>query len=636
MLRMSNWRTRSLAFPILVVALLALLLLAVLQFIWIGQLSQSARERMQASASEGASQFSANFDRELVRAYLDLQMDATALRDRRWDVYQQRYNNWQLSARYPELVKDIYVAQISRNGTLALYAFDPERGTIAPRTWTSDFASILQSLDSTYRTRRIEGDLVVGNSPAPIDEYLPALVIPIARPWLLNAPAGETTDLIDADIVIGGGVFNRSRRPCVNCDSEGPLFAYTIVTLNQSALEEQIIPDLAQRYLGGGLNDYYVTIVSRRTPSMLIYQSDADAPPGSMPADATANLLALRLDEFNRLLVEAGRELPTDDERRLRIAIGVVDAEGASASQTTGWQLRLNHKAGSLENAVANLRLRNLAISFGTILFLGVALAMIVISTRRVQRLARAKVEFVAAISHELRTPLSVICSAGSNLADGVVSDPERTQQYGALIMREGRRLSEMVEQTMAFAGAQSERRHVERRLISPREVVERALAASRSLIEEQGVILDYQIAADIPMVQADVEALQRAVHNLIVNALKYGAHGKWLRVTINAEGGERRKMVLISVADHGPGIHSSEVAQVFEPFYRGRDAIDHQIPGSGLGLSLVKMIAEAHGGRVSVATQNGIGSVFTLHIPAVVHPHAMPHHAPEGQKAEL
>ena len=288
--------------------------------------------------------------------------------------------------------------------------------------------------------------------------------------------------------------------------------------------------------------------------------------------------------------------------------------EGSGAS---GWQLRLNHKSGSLEAAVANLRFRNLAISFGTILLLGLALAMIVISTRRLQRLARAKVEFVAAISHELRTPLSVICSAGANLADGLIDDPARARQYGALIIREGRRLSEMVDQTVAFAGASSERARPERRTVAPREVVERALSASRDLIEEQGITLEYHSDPHVPLLRADVEALQRAIHNLIVNALKYAADGGWVRVSVSAERTQRRSMIVISVADRGPGISAAELSQVFDPFYRGQRAIDEQIHGSGLGLSLVKMAAEAHGGQVEVSSRLGAGCIFTIRLPA-------------------
>jgi signal transduction histidine kinase len=118
-------------------------------------------------------------------------------------------------------------------------------------------------------------------------------------------------------------------------------------------------------------------------------------------------------------------------------------------------------------------------------------------------------------------------------------------------------------------------------------------------------------------MLRADVESLQRAVHNLIVNAIKYAADGGWLKVSISIEQTDRNRTVLISVADRGPGIASSELAQIFEPFYRGQHAVEAQIHGSGLGLSLVKMAAEAHGGQIEVATRPGAGCIFTIRIPA-------------------
>jgi two-component system, OmpR family, sensor histidine kinase SenX3 len=622
---MRNWRTRSLSLPILVVALLALLLLAVLQVIWIGQLSQNAHERMQANANAGAARLSEEFDREIVRAYLDLQMDATTIRQNDWSSYQKRYEAWKLATKYPSLVETIYLAEIGRNGAIALLEYNPEKGTFAQRSWTPEFTGLLTSLNTTYKTRRVEGDLIVGNSPVPIAEDLPALVIPVARPWLMSPQQIESTNLLElnADVIIGGGIFTRTRRPCLNCSSEGPLFAYTVVKLNTRALATEIIPTLAQRHLGaGGLNDYNLMIVSRSSPETVIYQSDSAAPAPLAAADATADMLTLRLDEFNRLLVEIGRDQAQSSH--LRIAIGVVGTnstpviEGADQS---GWQLRLTHKAGSLDAAVASLRLRNLLISFGSILLLGTALAMIVVSTRRAQRIARQKVEFVAAISHELRTPISVICSAGANLADGLVEDPERTRQYGALVIREGRRLAEMVDQTVAFAAAQSDRARMDWRQIDPRDLAQQALAAFRGPIEEAGMAVEYRSEPNLPPVYADVQAMQRAVHNLIGNAVKYAAAGGWLRVTVSCERAERRSEVVISVADRGPGIAPGDLPHIFEPFYRGRDAVDSQIHGSGLGLSLVKLAADAAGGRVEVVSEPGAGAIFTLRLPTAARP---------------
>src|SRR5262249_2849361 len=114
------------------------------------------------------------------------------------------------------------------------------------------------------------------------------------------------------------------------------------------------------------------------------------------------------------------------------------------------------HRAGSLETAVARARTTNLAIGFGILLLLALSMALTLVAVQRERRLAQQQMDFVSGVSHALRTPLAVICSAGENLADGVVEDPQQSRQYGVLVRNEGRRLAEMVEQVLDFAGIQS------------------------------------------------------------------------------------------------------------------------------------------------------------------------------------
>ena len=128
-------------------------------------------------------------------------------------------------------------------------------------------------------------------------------------------------------------------------------------------------------------------------------------------------------------------------------------------SSAPRWRLVVKHPSGSLEAAVNAARRRNLLISSSILAVLGASVGLLVLSTRRAQELARQQMEFVAAVSHELRTPLAVIRSAGDNLADGVVRDDEQIRKYGDLVRNEGRRLTEMVEQILEFAGIQSGQR---------------------------------------------------------------------------------------------------------------------------------------------------------------------------------
>jgi signal transduction histidine kinase len=148
------------------------------------------------------------------------------------------------------------------------------------------------------------------------------------------------------------------------------------------------------------------------------------------------------------------------------------------------------------------------------------------------------------------------------------------------------------------------------------RVVVHDVVASCAELDDASGVEFAVDVPSDLPLVVADPDALRRAVGNLITNALKYGAAGRWVGVTALVSPSRARE-VQIAVSDRGPGIDADDAAHLFEPFYRGRRAVERQIHGNGLGLSLVKRIVETHGGRVSVSSTPGEGATFTLYLPA-------------------
>src|SRR5207253_9713084 len=134
---------------------------------------------------------------------------------------------------------------------------------------------------------------------------------------------------------------------------------------------------------------------------------------------------------------------------------------------------------------------------------------------------------------------------------------------------------------------------------------------------EQQGFEFDESIDADVPNVRVDREAIARALVNLVNNALKYSADEKYLGVKLYRENG----VVKLEVADHGIGISRREQAKIFEKFYRAGDPLVHNTKGSGLGLSLVRHITEAHGGPIEVESAPGSGSKFILSLPVVAAP---------------
>jgi signal transduction histidine kinase len=239
-------------------------------------------------------------------------------------------------------------------------------------------------------------------------------------------------------------------------------------------------------------------------------------------------------------------------------------------------------------------------------------MGLLVLATRRAQRLAKQQMEFVAAVSHELRTPLAVIRSAADNLAEGVVHDEARIKRYGELMRTEGRRLTEMVEQILEFAGIQSGQRGFVLGPVPVGPLVADILSSSADLIENAGLAVDVDIPADLPPALGDEAALRRVFQNLIDNAVKYGAAGGSIRVSGRREGHD----IAVTVTDRGIGIDADDQARVFEPFYRAPDVVAAQMQGAGLGLSLVQRIVAAHGGRVAVKSAPREGSAFTVTLP--------------------
>jgi signal transduction histidine kinase len=281
------------------------------------------------------------------------------------------------------------------------------------------------------------------------------------------------------------------------------------------------------------------------------------------------------------------------------------------------WRLVVRHRDGTVDAVVAAARRRNLAVGASALLLLAASAVLVVVSAQRARRLADRQLEFVAGVSHELRTPLAVICSAAENLADGVVADADGVRQYGRVVRDEGRRLAEMVERVLDLAGTYSGRRGWRAEDVSVPELLAECEVSLAPALCEAGLSLESHVEPGLPLVRADRGALSRAVQNLLQNAVRHGGDGGWVGLRASLSHEESRAEVRIAVEDRGPGIPHSEVAHLFEPFFRGERATARQVRGSGLGLSLVKRIVEAHGGTVGVKTEPGCGSAFTIALPA-------------------
>ncbi|HKN33464.1 MAG TPA: ATP-binding protein [Terriglobales bacterium] len=233
-------------------------------------------------------------------------------------------------------------------------------------------------------------------------------------------------------------------------------------------------------------------------------------------------------------------------------------------------------------------------------------------------QLAKLQMDFVASVSHELRTPLAVICSAADNIADGVVEGKEQLTRYGVVIRNQTRQITELVNEILLFASTKEREVRYHLRPIKVQQIVESVIENTAELARSSGFVIEQRVDPDLPYVRGDLSALSQCLQNLIVNAVKYSGESRWIgvRATVDQAHGRNRKEVRISVQDRGIGIAAPELSQIFEPFYRSPAVSAAQIHGTGLGLPLAKNIAEAMGGTLSVESELGAGSVFTLHLP--------------------
>lgn len=230
----------------------------------------------------------------------------------------------------------------------------------------------------------------------------------------------------------------------------------------------------------------------------------------------------------------------------------------------------------------------------------------------REMALARLKSDFVANVSHELRTPLSLIRLYAETLEMGRITHPARPQEYYRIIRKESERLTALINNILDFSRIEAGRKEYNFRETDLAELVRNTLDAYRYQIEQNGFTFQASIADDLPPVRVDREAIARSLLNLINNALKYSPKERFLGVKLHRVNGT----VKLEVLDHGIGIPRSEQSKIFEKFYRVGDPLVHTTKGSGLGLSLVRHIVEAHGGQVSVESAPGQGSRFVIALP--------------------
>jgi signal transduction histidine kinase len=249
-------------------------------------------------------------------------------------------------------------------------------------------------------------------------------------------------------------------------------------------------------------------------------------------------------------------------------------------------------------------------------LFLG-TIALWAIQRSRMRsavQLAQLQMDFVASVSHELRTPLTAILTAAENIRDGFALDREGLFEQGSLITDQANQLIAIVEQVLLFSATRQAKSTYFLREVCVNDVIEDALRSTQTLTERAGFSIEIKIEPDLPPVIADLSLLSQCLQNLIVNSVKYGSGKRWIGISARMDQDEN--MVLMSVQDQGIGIDAADLTRIFEPFYRSPRVVGARIRGTGLGLSIAKRSAETFGGQLTVSSQLGVGSEFTVHLP--------------------
>jgi len=592
------------AFQIALVAVLVcvLVLLALLQYHWSVAVSRAEQSRIEASLHTSVTQFRREFHRELAQACAVFHREpGTGGGDFRAG-YAERYQEWVRTAPHPDLVAHVYVWQSGPEAESQLLLLNASDNQFHPAVWPASLAGLRSRIEPPERE---SAPREPGQPPAPDMRMGPEMRM---FAWTLDS---QIPALIHA---VNPGPGRRWRRQELRPEPppEPPrATGFVILELNRAAVEQQLA-DLAQRFFSGPDGMVYNVAVLNRGGTL--YRSDSQLTEASLtPPDAGVPLLPATPVENHMLTGEpAGAPPAARGPMHTHFAM-ILPAPGSDP-----WWLLVRHRGGSLKAVVAADRNRHLLLSFGVLLLLAASMALVLISSQRARRLAHLQMEFVAGVSHELRTPLAVICSAADNLAEGFVGSKEQVREYGSVIRNEGRRLADMIEQILLFAAGQSGRHSGELQPTQVSEAIAGAIAAVAALPEAADFTVERQIDPDLPLVEANAAALKRCLQNLIVNALKYGGDTRWARVRAASTARGGTPLVRITVEDRGMGIDPADLPHIFEPFYRGKAAVAAQIHGAGLGLNLARETALRMGGELTVSSEAGRGSTFTLELPAL------------------
>jgi signal transduction histidine kinase len=611
---------------------IAILLVAIaaLQYRWNAQIRQATEVRMGADLESAMMNWHLDLYGEFSAICVALQIGPdSGARDTR-DDYLRRYDEWIRAASDPDsvenlytnrdLIKDVYIWETSQGSKHQLLRFDAERGEIehsamplglqplldhlqqnsgslraALRAWRSDDEEVRTDVAGLQPAQKLRSTAITGWQ---FDEGIPAIVHPIfhhTQPSSFQASTPSRVDPVD----------------------------WVVVVLNLDTVRDRILPGLTQRYFASSAGlEYRVAVVEAGKAPRLLYSSDSGFGVSDVSSsDSVMNIFGPPPESTEGSFwqtVKNSRSVRGEQWRSFSGPVWFPVIEGTRAGGP--WLLVLQHRTGPLEATITKVWRSNLIIGGVILLLLAASTVLVVVASQQAQNLASLQMDFVTSVSHELRTPLAAILSAGQNMTDGFVPN---LALYGTLITRQSRQLMDLVDQILLFASVRAGKLAYSLhpvQLLAVFDDIRRNLAP---VSDQAGFTLEFRPPNPAVWVLGDPKAIARCLQNLIGNAMKYSGQSRWIGVFADeCQSNGRGHEVRISVQDRGVGINAEELNQVFKPFYRSPEVVAAQINGTGLGLSVAKHIAESMGGRISVTSEVGGGSTFTLHLPIAEESH--------------
>lgn len=611
----------------------SLVLVGTLQYRSYTQIKRAAEVRAGTELESSMIKWHLDFYGEFSTVCVALQIGPDSGERDSWADYLHRYARWRGATNNNnsvpnlyvnrDLVKDIYIWETSRRSSSGLLRLNADEGKIESSAIPADLRSLLAHLQRHSSSLRValhawEAD----DSPNESDkgsEERPSLS------HLLRANA-ETGWQFDEKLpALVHPIFHHNKHHAVDTRALSSLdpVDWVVVALNVETIQKRIFPELMKRYFSDNQGlEYKLAVIAEGKTPRLLYSSDAGFGTRDIDtSDSVMNIFGPPPQSTEGHLWETEKNtlsLKGEDWRRFSSPVWFPVIQHTSDGGP--WLLVLNNRNGPLVAAATRVWRSNLLTSALALLLLSTTMALVLLASHHAQVLAKLQMDFVASVSHELHTPLTVILSASENITDGFVDGQQNLLLHGSIITRQARRLKDLVDHILLFASMRSGKSLYILRRLEVSQVLECARDHAAALAEGAGFTVEHQTQGQLPQVMGDLSALSRCLQNLITNAAKYSGTNRWIGIFAAIhELGKHRNEVRISIHDHGIGISSLELPHIFEAFYRSPEVVAAQIRGTGLGLAVAKYIAEEMGGRLSVTSELGVGSVFTLHLPVAV-----------------